>query len=282
VAAGAGNMGYDTDNVQQRPGPVVVEVDLASNSNLNLERRSFDTGGNGGNGHVLAVLVAVAGLQNFPSHLERIEKGILGAVKVEKVDVTKGEWYHHVGLVGERLHYFNNSKSYNHPWRLSFPSGLTSPQEQSNVLTWHRLTFPKQPLLAMLHAAIATQVLAAQYLFDSDDSTATDHLIPGLEPITAFVLHLGTMRRGLAYVNGRAIGRHWNIKASCTSTKCTYPNGASGGGETCPVGCGYASQSWYNVPAAWITDVPGDEVDVVVFDEGDGDPRGISFGVVAG
>ncbi|KAJ3282784.1 hypothetical protein HDU79_009662 [Rhizoclosmatium sp. JEL0117] len=54
--------------------------------------------------HELAILVGVAGIWNYGAFMEKITKGILGPVKVDKVDISKdGEWVHQVGLKGEHL-----------------------------------------------------------------------------------------------------------------------------------------------------------------------------------
>ncbi|KAJ3066210.1 hypothetical protein HDU99_003914, partial [Rhizoclosmatium hyalinum] len=90
------------------------------------------------------------------------------------------------------------------------------------------------------------------------------------------------MSRGIAFVNGNGVQRFWNLKAVCKNVSCHYPDGISDPieGERCAAGCGYASQSWYNVPTAWIEDSGWDDVEVVVFDEAGGDPSGISIAAI--
>jgi hypothetical protein len=87
------------------------------------------------------------------------------------------------------------------------------------------------------------------------------------------------MGRGLAWMNGKAMGRHWNRVAECEPKVC--PNGPFNG-EDCPTGCGESSQAYYHVPADWITGHAGDEIELVVFDERGGDPYEIHIAALAG
>ncbi|KAJ3294438.1 hypothetical protein HDU79_011012 [Rhizoclosmatium sp. JEL0117] len=219
--------------------------------------------------HELAILASVAGIWNFGAFLERVEKGILGPVVVDGVDLSNGEWVHQIGLQGEEKKYHLGSKVQT-KWNPSLPSSNTP-------LVWHLIRFSKKTLLRMLEEATDSFVATSEQSFKSPT-------VIQLPPITAFVLFLGTMTRGLAYVNGNAVGRYWDLKAECrTQVPCKFPDSASNGGETCASGCGYPSQTWYNVPVAWIEDVQGNDVEVVLFDEvGGGDPSSVSFGVVVG
>ncbi|KAI8616364.1 glycosyl hydrolases family 35-domain-containing protein [Chytriomyces sp. MP71] len=225
-----------------------------------------------GSDHELAVLVAVAGLQNCCGHLETLRKGIQGGVIVDKVDVAKGEWVHQVGLKGEHLEYARGSRVRN-AWEPTFTKGV---RNVAGPLVWYLIKFSMHELLAMHSVALDTQVQAQSLGLNAD-------LIPGVRPMTAFVLHLGSMSRGLAFVNGHAVGRHWSRVAQCDDVPCRYPDSRSdGAGERCAIGCGYASQSWYNVPTSWILEDEFDEIEVVVFDEEGGDPLGVRIGVISG
>ncbi|KAJ3408649.1 beta-galactosidase [Chytriomyces confervae] len=275
------------DGVKIHDGVIVTDPDSMSSLELEvdlltLKSKKGRSGNDGkdkskdkddGENHRLDVLVGVAGLLNFGDHMEGLEKGILNGVSVDGADITKGEWTHQVGLKGEHLQYFKGSKQKN-GWT---PSVAGATAAVNSPLVWYMVKFSKHDLFNFQKAALQTQLQAQTY-------GANANLIPSVRPITAFVLHLGTMSRGLAFVNGHAVGRHWNRKAVCENVPCRYPDSrSSGGGEQCAVGCGYASQSWYNVPTAWILgEGEGDEIEVVVFDEDGGDPLGISIGVIAG
>ncbi|ORY47773.1 hypothetical protein BCR33DRAFT_764157 [Rhizoclosmatium globosum] len=209
--------------------------------------------------HELAILVGVAGIWNYGAFMEKITKGILGPVKVDKVDISKdGEWVHQVGLKGEHLERSCKESS--------------TPTE----LGWYLIKFPKSEVMALHEKALQTQLVAQTY-------NANPNLMSNVTPITSVILHLGSMTRGVAFVNGHAVGRHWNLTAVCeAAVPCKFPDSASTGGESCAVGCGYASQSWYNVPTAWIVESEFDDVEVVVFDEFGGDPLGVSLAVISG
>ncbi|KAJ3012139.1 UNVERIFIED_CONTAM: hypothetical protein HDU68_001352 [Siphonaria sp. JEL0065] len=223
--------------------------------------------------HDLQILVSVAGIWNYGAMYENVRKGLLGAVKVDKVDVTKGTWVHQVGLKGENLKYSLGSQARN-PWEPSFTPTV---ETRDVALTWYLIKFSRRQLLELHERAVQTQLVAQKYNVNSNLQSAAT-------PISAFVLNLASMSRGLAFVNGHAVGRYWNLAARCNNVPCKYPDTATEGGESCAVGCGYASQTWYNVPTAWILDDTGrgDEVEVVLFDESGGDPLGVGISVVAG
>ncbi|KAI9346974.1 glycosyl hydrolases family 35-domain-containing protein [Obelidium mucronatum] len=224
--------------------------------------------------HDLAVLVGVAGLWNYGAVYENVRKGILGAVKFDKVDVTKGSWVHQVGLKGEHLQYSLGSKVH-HPWQ---PSFTVTSETRGVGLVWYLIKYSKADLLALHDRALQTQLVAQKY-------NANSNLGTQMHPITSFVLNLSTMSRGMAFVNGHQVGRYWNLKAICNNVPCRYPDTATAGGESCAVGCGYASQSFYNVPTSWILeggDDGNDDVEVVLFDESGGDPLGVSLSAISG
>ncbi|KAJ3127481.1 hypothetical protein HK100_009722 [Physocladia obscura] len=221
--------------------------------------------------HELAVLVGLAGLCNYGADMGDIQRGIKGTVKVNKLDVTKGEWLQQVGLKGERFGYHTGSKSQ----ALWQPYADSESWLRNTPLIWFKISFPKTELLALHEKALQTQT--ATQLFQANKNFSNQSVVP----IITFVLNLSTMGRGLAFVNGKAVGRFWNLKAECSNVPCKYPDSATAGGESCADGCGYPSQRWYNVPTAWILE-SGDTVEVVLFDEVGGNPLGISFGVVSG
>ncbi|KAJ3026870.1 UNVERIFIED_CONTAM: hypothetical protein HDU68_004927 [Siphonaria sp. JEL0065] len=150
--------------------------------------------------HDLQILVSVAGIWNYGAVYENVRKGLLGAVRVDKVDVTKGAWIHQIGLKGEVLKYALGSLARN-----SWESSFTPTAETREVpLTWYLIKFSKRQLLELHDRAVQTQVVAQTYNVNSNMQAAAI-------PISAFVLNLASMSRGLAFVNGNAVGRYWNL-----------------------------------------------------------------------
>ncbi|KAI8852137.1 glycosyl hydrolases family 35-domain-containing protein [Chytridium lagenaria] len=144
----------------------------------------------------VAILAGVMGLENCCGHLERVEKGVLGAVYLDDVDVTfGGNWLHRVGLWGEAEKIWEVKESQN--WISEVPSAYTP-------MVWYRLTFSRKALVELADQAMATASLAH---VNAKTMTFSKPLL------SAFSLHLGTMGRGQAYVNGRAVGRHWSVEA---------------------------------------------------------------------
>lgn len=76
-------------------------------------------------------------------------------------------------------------------------------------------------------------IISVQTSFDAPEGT---------DPVA---LDLGSMGKGQAWVNGRAIGRYWLLvspKGGCTNY-CDY-RGAYHEGK-CSTNCGLPTQSWY-------------------------------------
>ncbi|KAJ3382634.1 hypothetical protein HDU84_004172 [Entophlyctis sp. JEL0112] len=251
----------------EKPEKVVISADVGDH--LQKKKKKPPAPPDDSNDeHELAVLVSVAGLCNYGSDMGKIQKGIHGTVKVNKDDVTKGVWYHQIGLKGERFHYYLGSKIRN-PWAPSF----TPDASVRNVpMVWYLIKFARDELLDLHKKATETVIDSGEFGIGNQE----------VEPMTSFVLNLESLGHGLAFVNGHKIGRFWNMKAQCDNVPCRFPDSATTGGESCAVGCGYSSQRWYNVPAAWIFSDSYEDVEVVVFDEVGGDPLGVSLGVVVG
>ncbi|XP_043704748.1 beta-galactosidase 10 isoform X3 [Telopea speciosissima] len=95
---------------------------------------------------------------------------------------------------------------------------------------------------------------------------------PGDEPVGLDMVHMG---KGLAWLNGEAIGRYWprtsSIHDECPQ-QCNYrgkfiPN-------KCSTGCGEPTQRWYHVPRSWFR--PSGNI-LVIFEEKGGNPNEIKF-----
>ncbi|GLU10047.1 hypothetical protein SLE2022_268750 [Rubroshorea leprosula] len=86
-------------------------------------------------------------------------------------------------------------------------------------------------------------------------------------------LDMSFMSKGQIWINGNSIGRHWPAyKASGTCHQCSYAGLYNE--KKCLSGCGESSQKWYHVPRSWLK--PKGNL-LVVFEEWDGDPSGISL-----
>ncbi|KAA8523243.1 hypothetical protein F0562_009666 [Nyssa sinensis] len=86
-------------------------------------------------------------------------------------------------------------------------------------------------------------------------------------------LDMNSMGKGLVWINGENIGRHWpgyTAHGSCSS--CSYAGIYNE--KKCRSNCGEASQRWYHVPQSWLN--PTGNL-LVVFEEWGGDPTGISL-----
>ncbi|KAA8541012.1 hypothetical protein F0562_024850 [Nyssa sinensis] len=86
-------------------------------------------------------------------------------------------------------------------------------------------------------------------------------------------LHMNSMGKGLIWINGENIGRHWpgyTAHGSCSS--CSYAGIYNE--KKCRSNCGEASQRWYHVPQSWLN--PTGNL-LVVFEEWGGDPTGIAL-----
>ncbi|KAK4853138.1 hypothetical protein QYF36_004428 [Acer negundo] len=86
-------------------------------------------------------------------------------------------------------------------------------------------------------------------------------------------LDMSTMGKGLVWINGECIGRHWPgyiARGNCHA--CYYAGTYSD--KKCKTNCGEPTQKWYHVPRSWLK--PSGNL-LVVFEEWGGDPTGISL-----
>ncbi|KAF8716504.1 hypothetical protein HU200_026289 [Digitaria exilis] len=88
-------------------------------------------------------------------------------------------------------------------------------------------------------------------------------------------IDMQSMGKGLAWLNGNAIGRYWprtsSIDDRCTPS-CNYRGSFTP--DKCRTGCGQPTQRWYHVPRSWFH--PSGNT-LVVFEEKGGDPTKITF-----
>ncbi|KAL6616473.1 hypothetical protein ACP70R_038743 [Stipagrostis hirtigluma subsp. patula] len=88
-------------------------------------------------------------------------------------------------------------------------------------------------------------------------------------------IDMQSMGKGLAWLNGNAIGRYWP-RTSSTDNRCTPSCNYRGNfsPDKCRTGCGQPTQRWYHVPRSWFH--PSGNT-LVVFEEKGGDPTKITF-----
>lgn len=88
-------------------------------------------------------------------------------------------------------------------------------------------------------------------------------------------IDMQSMGKGLAWLNGNAIGRYWprtsSINDRCTPS-CNYRGTFIP--DKCRTGCGQPTQRWYHIPRSWFH--PSGNI-LVVFEEKGGDPTKITF-----
>ncbi|CAL0305256.1 unnamed protein product [Lupinus luteus] len=96
---------------------------------------------------------------------------------------------------------------------------------------------------------------------------------PGNEPVGLDMLHMG---KGLAWLNGKEIGRYWPRIAEFKKEDCVQQCDYRGkfDFDKCSTGCGEPTQKWYHVPRSWFKPSGND---LVFFEEKGGDPGQISF-----
>ncbi|KAG8647136.1 beta-galactosidase 7-like isoform X2 [Manihot esculenta] len=97
----------------------------------------------------------------------------------------------------------------------------------------------------------------------------------GSDPVVVDLLGLG---KGVAWINGRSIGRYWP-KYSASEEGCDIVCDYRGAykPEKCNIGCGKPSQRYYHVPRDWLK---GEDNQLVLFEELGGNPSLVSFQTV--
>lgn len=99
---------------------------------------------------------------------------------------------------------------------------------------------------------------------------ATFNAPPGNDPLA---LDMGAMGKGMVWINGQSIGRHWpGYIGSGNCGGCNYAGTYTE--KKCRTYCGKPSQRWYHVPRSWLK--PSGNL-LVVFEEWGGEPHWISL-----
>ncbi|TPX48564.1 beta-galactosidase [Synchytrium endobioticum] len=204
--------------------------------------------------HTLSILGVSDGVSHYAVRLESVTKGVTGRVIINGNDVTGCGWNMRPGLRGEEMSYATNDTVA--IWNAL--STIIPPLP----LTWYKLGFLVSSLYPMTTPTLSTN-------------------------LTAYVLDLSSMTRGVVYVNGHNVGRYWletakNVAEDGTSYSDCVPLGQQPQcnytqtyvNNICRVGCGSASQRYYHVPASYVheaTRLNSSSVSVVLLEEVGGD-----------
>ncbi|KAK1288979.1 Beta-galactosidase 7 [Acorus calamus] len=97
----------------------------------------------------------------------------------------------------------------------------------------------------------------------------------GDEPV---VVDLNGMSKGVAYVNGKSLGRFWPTQTASQTgcSDCSYKGPYSP--SKCQANCGQPTQRWYHVPRSFLETAENNTL--VLFEEAGGDPLQVSFQTV--
>ena len=189
--------------------------------------------------HQLTIICKSEGLQNIGFKMETYVRGVglgkngTGSVVFDSVDVSQQTWLNRAFLDGEIAQYFNLEVASNLQWAIPSLETLTRP------LTWWKFTFEN----------------------------------PKADLLTAWALDLSTMGKGMAFVNGEAVGRYWNIIAQGSCNACDFHGTYNQ--NKCLTGCDDYTQRYYHVPVEWLGQGP---ITVILFEEiGASDPGNVSL-----
>ncbi|GFY98448.1 beta-galactosidase 4 [Actinidia rufa] len=184
----------------------------------------------------ISLLSAAVGLPNVGLHFETWNTGVLGPVSLKGLNEGTRD------LTKQKWSYKVGLKG--EDLSLHTLSGSSSVEwvqgsllAQKQPLTWYKATF---------------------------------NAPEGNDPLA---LDMNTMGKGLVWINGESIGRHWpGYIAHGNCGGCSYEGTYTE--KKCLSNCGEASQRWYHIPRSWLK--PSGNF-LVVFEELGGDPTGISL-----
>ncbi|XP_031252419.1 beta-galactosidase-like [Pistacia vera] len=184
----------------------------------------------------ISLLSISVGLQNVGTHFEQWNAGVLGPVTLKGLNEGTRD------LSKQKWSYKIGLKGEDLSLHTVSGSGSVEWVEGSSLaqkqpLTWYKTTF---------------------------------NAPAGNDPLA---LDMNTMGKGLIWINGQSIGRHWPgyiAHGSCGA--CNYAGTYTD--KKCHTNCGQPSQRWYHVPRSWLN--PTGNL-LVVFEEWGGDPSGITL-----
>ncbi|KAJ4821769.1 hypothetical protein Tsubulata_035972 [Turnera subulata] len=90
------------------------------------------------------------------------------------------------------------------------------------------------------------------------------------------VVDLQGLGKGMAWVNGKSIGRYWPSYRAEEEEACDYRG--SYNNNKCVTNCGKPTQRWYHVPRSFMDK---DVNTLVLFEEFGGNPSGVNFQTVS-
>ncbi|KAJ4708641.1 Beta-galactosidase [Melia azedarach] len=184
----------------------------------------------------IGLLSVAMGLANIGTHYEKWNIGVLGPVTLAGLNEGTRD------LSGQKWTYKVGLKGED----LKLPT-----DEGSSSVNWEKgSSIPKKQPLTWYKTS-----------FNAPE---------GNDPLA---LYMDTMGKGIIWINGVSIGRHW--PANIAQGNCVPCNYIGFINETkCLSNCGKPSQTWYHLPRAWLKPTQNH---LVVFEEWGGDPAGISL-----
>jgi len=132
--------------------------------------------------------------------------GIVGSVRAgvtqREAEIPHSPWRMRIGLTGERENWFLPSrlKEDSAEW-----ADVTSPTRQT-VVRWYRTRF---------HLPVPVKV--------NDDKERDKAVAPAADRAETFFLHLGSLQRGVVWLNGHCLGRYRNIGYDAERGICVPP-----------------------------------------------------------
>ncbi|KAJ4838845.1 Beta-galactosidase 15 [Turnera subulata] len=192
--------------------------------------------------NVISLLSATVGFANYGPKYDLIEAGLSGPVQLVG---KKGDETIIKDLSGHRWTYKVGLEGFDNK---IYNSDSLKWQEDdvpiNRMMTWYKATF-KAPL--------------------------------GTDPVVVDLLGLG---KGMAWVNGKSIGRYWPSylaeEDGCKNEPCDYRG--SYDNNKCVTNCGKPTQRWYHIPRSFMEN---DVNTIVLFEEFGGNPSTVNFQTVS-
>ncbi|XP_042758061.1 beta-galactosidase 15 [Lactuca sativa] len=193
----------------------------------------------------ITLLSVTTGFQHYGPKFDMIANGVPGPVEI-------------IGRKGDQTVITDLSS---HEW--SFKAGIKSIDQYNNLVKvdsseWKTHELPTQRKMTWYKTTFKAPM--------------------GTDPVS---LDLDGLGKGLAWVNGKSIGRYWpsNIAKShnCSEKGCDYRGKYDN--NKCVRACGQPTQRWYHVPRSFLVD--GDQNELVLWEEFGGNPSSVNFQTVS-
>ncbi|KAM7259894.1 hypothetical protein ACFE04_015635 [Oxalis oulophora] len=189
--------------------------------------------------NLITILSATVGFQNYGPNFDLTHSGIVGPVEIIGI---KDDEKIIKDLSSHKWSYRVGLQGFDKNVFNGTAKWLVNDMPTGRMMTWYKTTF-KAPL--------------------------------GKDPV---VLDLEGMGKGVAWVNGRSIGRYWPsyiARDGCSLEACDYRGPYSN--SKCITNCGKPTQKWYHVPRSYVEE---GENTLVLFEEFGGNPSEINFQTV--